>query len=70
VKAIMRKVRNKYRVLDPKISLDALCGNRFYKNEMTVTKYLSGMIIKDRLELLMKTRHDQELVSKKDVANT
>jgi hypothetical protein len=46
VKNIMAKLKNKYKALGRNTSLETLCGNRFYKNEMTVTKYLSGMLIK------------------------
>lgn len=45
MKAILRKAKNKYKGLERGISLDSLCGNKFWKNEMTVTKYLCGMII-------------------------
>ena len=42
---IMRKVKNKYKALGRNITLEMLCGNKQYKNEITVTKYLCGMVI-------------------------
>ena len=45
MKSILRKAKNKYKLLERNISLDSLCGNRFWKNEITVNKYLAGMII-------------------------
>jgi hypothetical protein len=45
MKNILRKAKNKYKLLERNISLDSLCGNRFWKNEITVNKYLAGMII-------------------------
>lgn len=45
MKNILKKAKNKYKVLERNISLDSLCGNRFWKNEITVNKYLAGMVI-------------------------
>ena len=45
IKTIMRRLKNKYPGLGRKTSLDSLCGNKFYKNEITVTKYLCGKTI-------------------------
>jgi len=50
---IMRKVKNKYVGLGRNTSLDMLCGNKFYRNEMTVTKYLCGKVI---LQSILKRR--------------
>jgi hypothetical protein len=60
VKNIMQRLRNNYKALGRNTSLEALCGNRYYKNEMTVTKYLSGMLIKRQIELIMKRRQQAE----------
>jgi hypothetical protein len=56
VKNIMRRLKYKYKALGRNASLEVLCGNRYYKNEMTVNKYLAGMLIKRQIELLMKRR--------------
>ena len=65
VKNIMAKLKNKYKALGRNTSLEALCGNRFYKNEMTVTKYLSGMLIKKQIELLRQKRKALEVTTEK-----
>ena len=51
---IMRKVKDKYSGLSRNTTLDQLCGNKFYRNEMTVTKYLCGKIILENLKVLHK----------------
>ena len=60
MKNIMRKVKNKYSGLSRNTSLDQLCGNKFYRNEMTVTKYLCGRVILDNLRILNKRRLDKQ----------
>lgn len=41
----MRELRNKYKGLGKTLSVDRLCGNKYYKNEMTVSKYLVALQI-------------------------
>ena len=53
---IMRKVKNKYSGLGRNTSLDMLCGNKFYRNEMTITKYLCGKVILNNLRVLQKRK--------------
>ena len=80
MKAILRKAKNKYKGLDRGISVDSLCGNRFWKNEITVTKYLCGMTILQSIRKLrdkksealgisatMRVREEQKQNEKKDV---
>jgi hypothetical protein len=55
---IMRKVKDKYPGLSRNTSLDLLCGNKFYRNEMTVTKYLCGKIIVDNLRNRLKKKKE------------
>lgn len=50
VKNIMQRLKNKFKALGRNTTLEQLCGNRFYRNEITVTKYLAGMLIKNQLE--------------------
>ncbi len=45
VQYIMRELRNKYKGLGKTLSVDRLCGNKYYKNEMTVSKYLVALQI-------------------------
>ena len=56
MKAILRKAKNKYKGLERGISLDNLCGNKFWKNEMTVTKFLCGMTILHNFNKLKEKR--------------
>ncbi len=45
VNNIMKIVKRKYKGLGKYVTPDSLCGNKFYKNEMTVSKYLCAMQI-------------------------
>ena len=40
VNKIMKIVKRKYKGLGKNVTPDSLCGTNFYKNEMTVSKYL------------------------------
>jgi len=40
---IMKELRRKYKGLSKNITPDSLCGNKYYKNEMTVSKYLIAL---------------------------
>jgi len=57
---IMRKVKNKYSGLGRNTSLDMLCGNKFYRNDMTITKYLCGRVILENLRVLQKRKIERE----------
>ena len=41
----MKELRKKYKGLGKTLSVDRLCGNKYYKNEMTVSKYLVALQI-------------------------
>ena len=41
----MKELRRKYKGLGKSLTPDILCGNKYYKNEMTVTKYLVALQI-------------------------
>lgn len=56
VKQIMQKIKNKYSGLDRNVTLNSICGNNYWQNEMTVTKYLSGMVILKNMRELAKRR--------------
>ena len=45
---IMKILKRKYKGLGKNVTPDSLCGNKFYKNEMTVSKYLSALKIFER----------------------
>ena len=45
VQYIMKELRKKYKGLGKTLSVDRLCGNKYYKNEMTVSKYLVALQI-------------------------
>ena len=38
-------VKNKYKGLGKKINLDTLCGNKYYRKELTAIKYIQAMKI-------------------------
>ena len=40
IKNIMKIVKIKYKVLGKKINLDQLCGNRYYRKDLTAVKYI------------------------------
>ena len=64
---IMRKVKNKYSGLGRNTSLDMLCGNKFYRNEMTITKYLCGKVILNNLRILQKRKLEREIAERGEV---
>jgi hypothetical protein len=41
----MKLLKRKYKGLGKNVTPDILCGNKFYKNEMTVSKYLCALQI-------------------------
>jgi hypothetical protein len=45
IKIIIKTMEDKYRGLGKKIHLDTICGNKFYRKEMTAIKYIQGMKI-------------------------
>ena len=69
MKAIMRRVKNKYPGLGRNTSLDMLCGNKFYRNEMTVTKYLCGKIILNQMRNLRQKKIDKGIISESMTAS-
>ena len=40
VKTILKIVRQKYKDLGKSVSLDSLCGNKYYRNDLTAIKYI------------------------------
>lgn len=41
----MKVVKHKYKGLGKKINLDTLCGNKYYRKELTAIKYIQAMKI-------------------------
>ena len=37
---ILKIVKNKYKGLGKKVNLDSLCGNKYYRKELTAIKYI------------------------------
>lgn len=37
---ILKMVKRKYKYLGKKVTLDSLCGNKYYRNDLTAIKYL------------------------------
>jgi hypothetical protein len=52
----MKIVKRKYKGLGRNVTPDSLCGNKFYKNEMTVSKYLCAMQIVSNWRKLKERR--------------
>ena len=42
---ILKLVKNKYKGLGKKVNLDSLCGNKYYRKELTAIKYIQAMKI-------------------------
>jgi len=42
---ILKIVKNKYKGLGKKVNLDTLCGNKYYRKELTAIKYIQAMKI-------------------------
>jgi hypothetical protein len=42
IKNIMKILKYKYKGLGKHVTPDSLCGNKFYKDELTVSKFLSA----------------------------
>jgi len=41
----LKIVKRKYKVLGKKVNLDSLCGNKYFRNELTAIKYIQAMKI-------------------------
>ena len=42
---ILKIVKGKYKGLGKKVNLDSLCGNKYYRKELTAIKYIQAMKI-------------------------
>ena len=56
---IMKILKMKYKGLGKHVTPDSLCGYKFYKNEMTVSKYLCAMQIVNNWKKLKQRRMNQ-----------
>lgn len=45
INTILKVVKHKYKGLGKKINLDTLCGNKYYRKELTAIKYIQAMKI-------------------------
>ena len=57
---IMKTLKKTYNGLGKTVTHDIMCGYKYYKNEMTVYKYLYGMVIFNGLKKLVKKRKMRE----------
>jgi len=55
---LLKRIKNKYKNLDKKLNMDDLFGNNFYKNEITITTYLAGILICKQLRKLIAKRKE------------
>ena len=60
MKAIMRRVKNKYPHLKKETSLETLCGNKIDRNHMTVAKLLIGNLILEQWRAKQARRNKGE----------
>jgi hypothetical protein len=64
---ILKIVKRKYKAgLGKKVTLDSLCGNKYYRNDLTAIKYLHAMKILGR----WKDYKDQRIKLKKNKLNS
>ena len=56
MKAILRRLKNKYPGLGRSTSLDMLYGNKIDRNDITVAKYLCALIILKQMKMLVDKR--------------
>jgi len=45
INVILKIVKRKYKGLGKKVNLDSLCGNKYFRNELTAIKYIQAMKI-------------------------
>jgi hypothetical protein len=60
----MKELKKKYKGLGKSLTPDRLCGNKYYKNEMTVSKYLVALQIYrswKNFQAIKKRQQDQRM---------
>ena len=55
----MKEVRLKYKKLGKKVNLDSLCGNKFYRKELTAIKYIQAKKILEKWRQLKSIREER-----------
>lgn len=53
---ILKVVKSKYKGLGKKINLDSLCGNKYYRKELTAIKYIQAMKILTKWRIFKNQR--------------
>jgi hypothetical protein len=53
---ILKIVKNKYKGLGKKVNLDSLCGNKYYRKELTAIKYIQAMKILTKWRLFKQAK--------------
>merc|ERR1719199_1510079 len=48
ITSILKIVKSKYKGLGKKVNLDSLCGNKYYRKDLTAIKYIQAMKILQR----------------------
>ena len=63
---ILKIVKRKYKGLGKKVNLDSLCGNKYYRNELTAIKYIQAMKILTKWKNFknMKIKHKEQQMMK------
>jgi len=65
---ILKLVKRKYKTgLGKKVNLDSLCGNKYYRNELTAIKYIQAMKILNKWRNYKNMRikqKEQEMMKK------
>lgn len=60
VKDILKILAQKYRDLGKNVKLDALCGNKYFKNELTAIKYIQAKKILTKWQAFKEKKKDME----------
>ena len=67
ITSILKLVKSKYKHLGKKVNLDSLCGNKYYRKEMTAIKYIQAMKILQKWRTFKNNKQKQkELNGKND----
>jgi len=53
---ILKLIKNKYKGLGKKVTLESLCGNKYYRKELTAIKYIQAMKILQKWRAFKNTK--------------
>jgi hypothetical protein len=61
INSILKIVKYKYKALGKRLTLEALCGNKYYRRELTAIKYIQGIKILKQWRLFQqKKKNDKQ----------